>query len=375
MSLSGTGWAKWRAGLRCVLFAHAAMYVANAPMLAFADEIMRQVTPTNDSKPERYSVDISKNLQVIPVNIGKHLVGKIAKVEVSLKNTLDSDLDLVLRPACNCTGLSLSKMSAAKSESIVVIADVKMPGSAQKFTSAIQFTDQKREISFVMVVEADVIDVVAIEPSQIVIDQSNRPFSTTICIRPTDPNVKVIKMESESDRFRIVDDKEIEPSNYSVLIQPSEAEDTLEESFSIRIVYELTEASSESPGKDSKSEASAVPITKGFFVPVRYADRVSMGPRVSTWKLIDGRYRAKLYLQGLSPEKNLDQGKLTLSNGKLRIPVETDKLFKRTEKAVVFEASFDPNELPNLAEDKSWIIEFESLKFRASSRVVLEASN
>ena len=226
-----------------------------------------------------------------------------------------------------------------------------------------------------MVVEADVIDVVAIEPSQIVIDQSNRPFSTTICIRPTDPNVKVIKMESESDRFRIVDDKEIEPSNYSVLIQPSEAEDTLEESFSIRIVYELTEASSESPRKDSKSEASAVPITKDFFVPVRYTDRVSMGPRVSTWKLIDGRYRAKLYLQGLSPEKNLDQGKLTLSNGKLRIPVETGKLFKRTEKAVVFEASFDPNELPNLAEDESWSIEFESLKFRASSRVVLEASN
>ena len=95
MSLSGIGWAKWCSGLRCVLFAHAAMYVANAPMLAFADEIMRQVTPTNDSKPERYSVDISKNLQVIPVNIGKHLVGKIAKVEVSLKNTLDSDLDLV----------------------------------------------------------------------------------------------------------------------------------------------------------------------------------------------------------------------------------------------------------------------------------------
>ena len=351
------------------------MYAVNQPMLAFADEITRQVTPTNDSKTERYSVDISKNLQVIPVNIGKHLVGKIAKVEVSLKNTLDSDLDLVLRPACNCTGLSLSKMSAARSENIVVIADVKMPGSAQKFSSAIQFTDQKREISFVMVVEADVIDVVAIEPSQIVIDQSNRPFSTTICIRPTDPNVKVIKMESDSDRFRILNDREIEPSKYSVLIQPSEAEDTLEESFSIRIVYEHTEASNESLGKDSKSEALAVPITKDFFVPVRYTDRVSMGPRVSTWKLKDGRYRAKLYLQGLSPEKNLDQGKLTLSSGKLRIPVKTDQLFKRTEKAVVFEASFDQNELPTSTEEESWIIEFESLKFRASSRVVLEASN
>jgi len=37
MTFSGTGWAKWRLGLRCVLFAQAIAVVVNQPTLAIAE--------------------------------------------------------------------------------------------------------------------------------------------------------------------------------------------------------------------------------------------------------------------------------------------------------------------------------------------------
>ena len=368
----GSSWATWQAVLRFVLLAQSLAFVFNQRAFAIADDSRFQVELSGEPKLSSFSAEITSNLQTIKVRIGKHLIGKLVKVEVALKNALDCDLDLELQPSCNCTGLSMTRMNATRSESILIRADVKMPSSPQEFSSAIQFHDRQRDITFAMVVEADVVDVVTIEPSHIVIEESARPFSGTITIKPNVPNLKILKLESGSDRFRVLDQPQTDPSKYSVLIQPSDTENTREESFSIRIVYEHSVDLVKTNGDDPKAEVSAAPITRDLIVPVRYTDRISMGPRISTWRLSDGRYQATLYLVGVSPEKSLEQGKLSLSNGKVRIKVQAEQITVRSEKAVVFKASFDPKEIPDLEAGESWKIEIESLKYRASSSVVLE---
>lgn len=302
----------------------------------------------------------SQNLQVIRVDIGTCLIGTSVKVEVSLKNNLDQDLDLDLKPSCNCTDLSITKKRAVKSEAIVIRSQVKLPSSPQKFSSHIQFVDSKRSISFALVVESNVIDAVTIDPSPMFIDQSDRSFSTTISVRSNVPGLKIINVESNSQRLQILKNRELEPSKYAVIFQPDEKGDLVEESFAVRIAYEL--------------DGSAEPITRDFFLPVRYTDRVSIGPRISTWKLEGGRYRSKLYLLGVTPEISFDQSKLTITNGKARIPITSKMLNKRAEKAIVFEGSFDEKDLPSVGENETWKIEIESLKYRASSQVVFEVS-
>jgi hypothetical protein len=359
---------------KVVLWVHLAILVAFQSNRVAADEGKRPAEPSSSAKPMSFSADILENQQTITVDVGTQLVGTSVKVEVSLKNTLDTDLNLDLKPSCNCTALSTLKMRAAKSEAIVIRTEVKIPASAKKFQSSIMFVDQQRTIAFALVVEANVIDSISIEPSPLVIDRSDIPFSTTISVRPSGSNIKIIKAVSESERLRFLEAQNPEATKYAIVIQPSERKDELEESLSIRVVYEHTTPPGESAVPDSKTDLKTEPITRDFFLAVRYTDRVSIGPSLSTWRLVDGRYRAKLYLLGISPESNLDQGKLLITNGKVNIPVQTEKLTKRADKAVIFEGSFDEMDLPTFGENETWKIEFESLKCRASSQVVFEAS-
>ena len=119
------------------------------------------------------TTSLTKNEQVLTVNTGQFLVGEIVSVEITVKNGLDHDLDVTLQPACNCTNLSTTEMSAASGNDLTFQATITMPSSPQTLTSEIQFVDRKRAISFVLAINATIVDFVAIERTPIEFENSD----------------------------------------------------------------------------------------------------------------------------------------------------------------------------------------------------------
>lgn len=321
---------------------------------------------------KRFSADLVESLQVISVNLGTQFVGKTVKVEVSLKNALNHDLDLAVQPSCNCTGLSKTKINVTSGGVFAVLPDVQLPNSPQKFSSSIQFLDQQRAISFALVFEADVVDLVQLEPSLLVVTDSSSLFQASISVKPNIAGLSITRLVSSDERFRIIGAVDNTVSRCMVVVEPPDTLMTMEESFPIRVFYRTSTECEVTKSEGSDSEQLNDIKSRDCQVVVRYIDRIAIGPSISTWKFIDGRYYSKLYVRGLLPEKSLEQGKFRLTNGRVQIPVQVREFAKRTEKALIFEGSFDAKDLPSLDKDESWKFEIECLKYRASSEVVLE---
>ena len=301
------------------------------------------------------TTSLTKNEQVLTVNTGQFLVGEIVSVEITVKNGLDHDLDVTLQPACNCTNLSTTEMSAASGNDLTFHATITMPSSPQTLTSGIQFVDRKRAVSFVLAINATIVDFVAIERTPIEFENSDHDAIVSVVLRANSKMIRILSVVSDSDRLKIQQSEGQDPMTLTLQIEPTKSVGVLAETLPIFVRYSKTAPS------DMLSETGLVGESNdvsgmNLLVPVRYLDRFSLGPRETTWKLENGRFIAKMYLVGKDPLAKVSSGKLTLSDGKTSIPVQLSNVQKRGEKAALFEVSCNEMDGKKLDGGDSWRI-------------------
>ncbi len=319
------------------------------------------------------TTSLTKNEQVLTVSTGQFLVGEIVSVEIKVKNGLDHDLDVTLQPACNCTNLSTTEMSAASGNDLTFQATITMPSSPQTLTSGIQFVDRKRAISFVLAINATIVDFVAIERTPIEIENSDHDAIASVVLRANSKMIRILSVVSDSDRLKIQQSEGQDPMTLMLQIEPTKSVGVLAETLPILVRYSKTAPSdmlSETGLVGELNDVSAL----NLLVPVRYMDRFSLGPRDTTWKLENGRFIAKMYLVGKDPLTKVSSGKLTLSDGKTSIPVQLSNVQKRGEKSALFEVSCNEMDGKKLDGGDSWRIALVCGNRGGSSSVRVDVS-
>ena len=319
------------------------------------------------------TTSLTKNEEVLTVNTGQFFVGEKVSVEIKVKNGLDHDLDVTLQPACNCTNLSTTEMSAASGNDLTFQATITMPSSPQTLTSGIQFVDRKRAISFVLAINATIVDFVAIERTPIEIENSDHDAIASVVLRANSKMIRILSVVSDSERLKIQQSEGQDPMTLTLQIEPTKSFGVLAETLPILVRYSKTAPSdmqSETGLVGESNDVSAMSL----LVPVRYLDRFSLGPRDTTWKLENGRFIAKMYLVGKDPLAKVSSGKLTLSDGKTSIPVQLSNVQKRGEKSALFEVSCSEMDGKKLDGGDSWRIALVCGNRGGSSSVRVDVS-
>ena len=320
------------------------------------------------------TTSLTKNEEVLTVNTGQFFVGEKVSVEIKVKNGLDHDLDVTLQPACNCTNLSTTEMSAASGKDLTFQATITMPSSPQTFISGIQFVDRKRAIAFVLAINATIVDFVAIEGAPIEFANSDHDAIATVVLRANSKMIRILSVVSDSDRLKIQKSEGKAPMTLTLQIEPTKSFGVREETLPILVRYSKTAPSDKQSETDLVGESNDV-SAMSLLVPVRYLDKFSLGPRDTTWKLDNGRFIAKMYLVGKDPLAKVSSGKLTLSDGKTSIPVQLSNVQKRGENAALFEVSCNETDGKKLDSGDSWRIALVCGKHGGSSSVRVDVSN
>jgi hypothetical protein len=271
--------------------------------------------------------DIEKNGQQISFDIGKHFPGVKVKASLHLKNTTDRKLDLLLKPSCNCTELSVSTLRIAAGGTQTIQFDMKTPASGVT-TAYIKCSDESAAFESSIGLRLEALEAVKLENDRLAVNSKIDTVSQIVVV-PATGHCAICEIELESGSRWGIQSISLAEGSWRLGLRRNEIVEKEYYDEYLRFKVRV---------QDSEGVSASIPLVSR----VLYSDRFRLGPSFVTPKTDGNRIRFLIFASGENVEKTQSEASLllTATSGGVSSKVTIEKTRVRNG-SLLFEAAME----------------------------------